>query len=566
MKKLITLIALFNVLLFPQTTKEEKLEWIKSSGDIKVTEEGNDIYKIKYPEGRTQYYYFGNTENYQTDSIPTTVIETWNVDTNLYKDKYNFWQEVPARTASGYELVIGDMNNNGYNEVYGSTRDYGEPFFQPVSVYELDSAKQFIFRYEFQEDSLLFAKEIYDIKNTGQKDLLITSTSGNAIFYTCSMTDSLAFIPDFIYARYTVNNPGQMDHPMFGDFDKNGITDMLFYDDAERGTHICEYDNAINNFEIVDQILQPIGFYAGYTIGDFDLDNKTDIVYGGIDGDVYVIEVESEHNYSIVWSTNIEGSMAYWQMSSNDIDNNGKPEFWVSSTTYNGFTDVTGFTCFEYTADNEYVETYRIDFVGVYPLYACNVFSVDVDKDGTEELVFCISDYVFIMQFRGNYVNPSYEIFYMTRNNIPGGFDGVTMYDLDKDGYEELLIYRITVRSDGKSKLCTHIYKPDFIVPVNNEIKTTILDYSLEQNYPNPFNPITTISYSLPKNTSVELKVFDILGNEVAVLYEGEKSEGRYSLQWNGKDKFQNTVSSGIYFIKLATPGFNKTIKGVMLK
>ena len=170
------------------------------------------------------------------------------------------------------------------------------------------------------------------------------------------------------------------------------------------------------------------------------------------------------------------------------------------------------------------------------------------------------------MRFRGTFINPSYEIFYMTRNNIPGGYFGVTMYDLDNNGYEELLINRDVVRSDGKSKRCTHIFKPDFVVQINDKIKFSNTAYSLEPNYPNPFNPLTTISYSLPKRTNVSLKVFDMLGNEIAVIYEGEKSEGTYTVQWNGKDKFQNRVSSGIYFINLATPEFNKTIKGVMLK
>ena len=111
------------------------------------------------------------------------------------------------------------------------------------------------------------------------------------------------------------------------------------------------------------------------------------------------------------------------------------------------------------------------------------------------------------------------------------------MHDLDKNGYDELLIYRLSVRNDGKSKLSTHIFKQDFVGPVNNEINPDISGYFLEQNYPNPFNPLTKISYSLPRKTFVSLKVIDVLGNEVAVLDEGEKSEGRYTVQWNGKDK-----------------------------
>lgn len=119
MKYLIIVIVLLNILIFLQTSKEEKLEWIKSRGDIKVTAEENDIYRLEYPGGRIQYFYLGKTETYLTDTIPTTVIETWNVDTTLYKDIYTFWQEVPVATSSGYQLVIGDVNKNGFTEIYG---------------------------------------------------------------------------------------------------------------------------------------------------------------------------------------------------------------------------------------------------------------------------------------------------------------------------------------------------------------------------------------------------------------------------------------------------------------
>jgi hypothetical protein len=56
--------------------------------------------------------------------------------------------------------------------------------------------------------------------------------------------------------------------------------------------------------------------------------------------------------------------------------------------------------------------------------------------------------------------------------------------------------------------------------------------YSLNQNYPNPFNPSTVISYSLPENSNVTIKLFDILGNEVAVLVDEAKAAGRYENQF----------------------------------
>ena len=82
---------------------------------------------------------------------------------------------------------------------------------------------------------------------------------------------------------------------------------------------------------------------------------------------------------------------------------------------------------------------------------------------------------------------------------------------------------------------------------VNTGFNNMILSYILEQNYPNPFNPTTTISYQIQKRGFVSLKVYDILGKEVATLVNEEKPAGSYTVQVNGEN-----LSSGIYFYKLS--------------
>jgi hypothetical protein len=73
-----------------------------------------------------------------------------------------------------------------------------------------------------------------------------------------------------------------------------------------------------------------------------------------------------------------------------------------------------------------------------------------------------------------------------------------------------------------------------------------ITDFVLSQNFPNPFNPTTTISYQLPVNSHVTLKVFDILGREVATLVNEQRSAGSYSVQWNA-----SRFSSGVYLVRM---------------
>jgi predicted acyl esterase len=87
------------------------------------------------------------------------------------------------------------------------------------------------------------------------------------------------------------------------------------------------------------------------------------------------------------------------------------------------------------------------------------------------------------------------------------------------------------------------------------------LEYKLGQNYPNPFNPSTTIEYSVPRNSFVTLKVYDITGKEVATLVNTETSAGNYSLNFNA-DVYH--LSSGIYFYKL-TAGNEVAVKKLLL-
>ncbi len=91
--------------------------------------------------------------------------------------------------------------------------------------------------------------------------------------------------------------------------------------------------------------------------------------------------------------------------------------------------------------------------------------------------------------------------------------------------------------------------------------------YALEQNYPNPFNPVTRIRYQLPSDSRISLIIYNILGQEVRRLIDNSmQPAGFYSLQWDGKDEFGNSVASGVYFYRIRAGGFSKTMKMLFLK
>jgi hypothetical protein len=91
-------------------------------------------------------------------------------------------------------------------------------------------------------------------------------------------------------------------------------------------------------------------------------------------------------------------------------------------------------------------------------------------------------------------------------------------------------------------------------------------EYRLDHNYPNPFNPSTTIRYSIPRQGQVTLRVFDVIGREVATLVQLVQPAGAYEVVWNGTDDSAMPVSTGVYFYRLQVGSFTKTEKMILLK
>ncbi len=143
-----------------------------------------------------------------------------------------------------------------------------------------------------------------------------------------------------------------------------------------------------------------------------------------------------------------------------------------------------------------------------------------------------------------------------------------TGYDVTKGSYNRLrvpdavgdsLIFRLE-DSDSDS-VFTESDPIEIIMATGIEDELTVDDYQLLQNYPNPFNPSTVISYQLPVSGRVTLRVFDMLGREVASLVDGKINAGAHQVQFNASG-----LSSGIYLYTLETPDFTQTRKMLLIK
>lgn len=103
--------------------------------------------------------------------------------------------------------------------------------------------------------------------------------------------------------------------------------------------------------------------------------------------------------------------------------------------------------------------------------------------------------------------------------------------------------------------------QPGFIpLDVKDDVKPP-LEFALYQNYPNPFNPVTTIKYQIPQSGTVTIKVYDVLGKEIATLANEEKSAGSYEVKFDA-----SRLSSGVYFYKIRAGEYISVRKMILLR
>jgi hypothetical protein len=101
---------------------------------------------------------------------------------------------------------------------------------------------------------------------------------------------------------------------------------------------------------------------------------------------------------------------------------------------------------------------------------------------------------------------------------------------------------------------------------IDEPATVTQVPFSVGPSQPNPFNPHTTLTYTLPGETKVEVTVFDATGRAVRHLYAGIQPSGEHAVTWDGRDDTGAGLSSGVYHVRVAAAGQSGTQKIVLLK
>ena len=120
----------------------------------------------------------------------------------------------------------------------------------------------------------------------------------------------------------------------------------------------------------------------------------------------------------------------------------------------------------------------------------------------------------------------------------------------------------------AEATLVNSTFKKDTVVMLNTTSVEADLpvDFALNQNYPNPFNPSTTLSFAIPEQGNMNLKVYDILGRHVKTLASGNYAPGNYSIIWDATDDSGHMVSAGLYFYRIQAGKFSATKRMMLLK
>lgn len=283
---------------------------------------------------------------------------------------------------------------------------------------------------------------------------------------------------------------------------------------------------------------------------DVNGDGIMDLFLGAIYSDEVILWL-GDGNGNFIFSDEVTVGNSPWMVVSGDVNNDGVPDVVCANSSASSFSVVLCDSLGNLSSPINYS-------VGQFPL------SVDLgDVDGDLDLDIITSNFTganFTL-----YENDGTGVF-INRNDLPSDLAGscAVFHDRDNDGDMDL-----TGIDERQDLLILFTNEP--VTDVDNE-ETIIEKFTLYQNYPNPFNPTTTIKFSIPfviasgamQSKFVTLKVFDVLGNEVTTLVNGEKESGSYSVQFTSSIKY--LPSSGMYFYTLKAGDYSVTKKMILLK
>lgn len=484
--------------------------------------------------------------------------------------------------------IITDLDGNNLSEIYFSS----DSLLYGTWINGLD-----VIGFPFTGDSeILLSPAAGDLDGDGDKELVFGSSSGN--IYGITKTGTTHF-------SYEQPHP-IVGSPVLSDMDHDGDLEIIFsasndsisilYAIHDTGDDLPGFPVAISTTMIVapavadidnDMVLDivivtsdsnisvidgtgvikngfPYSTSASHsspaTLVDLDGDQDLEIILGSNDDDLLVIHHDNSLLNSFSDISGVSGGVSI-----GDIDGNGSLELLFTANDNHLY------------AWNPITNTMPAGYpINIGSKSKSEPLTADLDNDGDLEVILAtISGSVHVIHHEGTY----YENFPFTSQDSIVSTPAIG--DLDNDGDYELIVgtldglHVMDVQGELGERYSWKMdrgnehrngYFDVTLASTKDEQNPFPSEFSLGTNYPNPFNPITNITYRLPHQVRVTLKIFDVNGREVKTLVNSEKSAGYKSILWNGINNLGEPVTSGLYFYKIEAGSFSKTKKMILLK
>ncbi|MFZ1320225.1 MAG: FG-GAP-like repeat-containing protein [Ignavibacteria bacterium] len=370
-----------------------------------------------------------------------------------------------------------------------------------------------------------------DYDNDGWPDLYVTNYSGQNDFLYHNNQDG-TFSRIFNVPMVNVNSWASA--AQWIDFDNNGVLDLYVTNNDRNNTHYYNHGNG--NFTVNNSLPSNDGKGYGFTSGDYDNDGLTDLFICNI------------NNLNKLYKNN--GASMFTKVTNEIISQEGNNSTTSSLFDYNmdGKLDLIVTNRFGYLYNYLYK---NIGNTGNYITVKLNGCTSNRNAIGAKITVHTGN----MKQYKE--VSSSWD----TQNYLWPHF-GIGNYNMIDSLIVEWPSDQITKYYNFDGNRIVSVDECLGIIGINEEV-SNVNNYELYQNYPNPFNPITNIKYEIPSSGHVTLKVYDILGNEIASLVNEYKQTGSHQVKFD----IQNSgieLSSGLYFYRLSD-GINIISKSMLL-
>lgn len=501
------------------------------------------------------------------------------------------WPQYFTHNNINEDILLHDLNNDGKQEmIYTGESGTDSKFLEirGASGELLDGfPKEISPKY-----SDLFS--VGDVNNDGTSEILIVGNNNRIVIYRITGSIMLQ-----IECRHTV-----ITNPVLSDLDNDDDLEIIFGDDmgllyAYHHTGEPFSEDIPFNFYILEWADGRLG------VADLDDDGQKDILFindrlyaASLDGELLdgwhfghadsliwgpsVIEFDGENKKIVVCSPNQlfvfnpDGTLDWLKgnLSLNmpptfaDLDSDGNVEMLYF---YEGSLHIlNGDGTYSHLADEKPIDARHMV---THPLF------YDIDEDGMLEFIFSSAEgKLYVMNPDGSIV-PPYPL-----GEMFAFYTFPAIGDIDADGDAELFCvnqlkinaFDLNVTTTDSNPWYTYrgnsyrtgyynefrgIEEPPAPPPAEPPEK-----YTLSQNYPNPFNPETTIHFTLPKKSKIDLKIYDITGKLVRNLMDDTKDAGDYSVKWNGNDEENQPLPSGVYIYRITAGEFEKTRTCILLR